>query len=177
MNSIVMQGYSRQTGAMFENNIRNQINLSGLRMGDPDVESVLMQHIYAMLPSDLQVGCGATTVEGMLKFLESISERYKSTNEITIALKKEAQYTNPAMMWSKFKTLLRNIKPNYSIEQIDEEAWEAVRDAVYVDTPYQPFISGMLEMPTEAQLEVAVSQWKSTMENVSGEERVRSFLN
>jgi len=67
-------------------------------------------------------------------------------------------------MWSKFKTFLRNIKPNYSIEQIDEEAWEAVRDAVYVDTPYQPFISGMLEMPTEAQLEVAVSQWKSTME-------------
>ena len=86
VNSIVMQGYSRQTGAMFVNDIRTQISLSGLRMGDPDVESVLMQHIYAKLPSDLQIGCGATTVEGMLKFLESISERYKSTKEITIAL-------------------------------------------------------------------------------------------
>ena len=102
--SIAVQGYSKRTGAMFVNIIRTQINMSGLQLGDPDVESDLMRHIYAKLPNDLQIGCGASTVEEMLKFLESASETFKSANEITAALKKEAFHTNPSMMWSKFQT-------------------------------------------------------------------------
>ena len=70
------------------------------------------------------------------------------------------------MMWSKFQAYLRNIKSTRTDAQIAEEAWDAVRDAIYVDTPYHAFISALITQPTEKELEVAVSQWKSVTDKL-----------
>jgi hypothetical protein len=150
--------YTRKTGATFVHNLRMQIKMAGLNINDPDVTSALMNLIFTKLPNDLQLACKAENIPDMLKFLEGATETFKSAQEIINTLKKEASITNPNIMWATFRTYLKGVKRGRSDEQIAEEAWEGVRDAIYFGTPLHPLICGLHKPPTDDELEVVVSQ-------------------
>ena len=60
------------------------------------------------------------------------------------------------------------MKGDLTAKQIAEWSWTSVREHIYVDTPFQSFISGFVETPNEKELASAVNMWKNCVGKAQG---------
>ena len=137
--------------------------MCSLKMGDEDVEWVLKLKIYAQLPEELQMGFTPSNLEGMLRYKANFSKVYRTAEDIAVKLKQEAGTMNPALIWQKFQVYLCGIRPKDTKEEIAEEAWSMVRDNIYKDTPYHPYVCSLIDPPADQELKVANAVWRSVM--------------
>ena len=161
---LLIPTYTRDNGTTFVTNLRRQLRLLKIEEDDPDVCGQLIGKLMNRLTPDLQAACSADRVSQVLDFLEAASEGFESLAEISRSLKGEIYWTNPKLMYNKCKTHLRTLKPEADDVTIEREAWQAVRDAVFHDTPMWAHVAAVRKPPDESTLDALVGQWKAVME-------------
>ena len=149
---------------MFVTAVRRQLELVQLEEDDEEIQGLMLAKINNALPCELQTANKARTIPEMLTFIDQVSKKLQCEGDIVDLLRREMCVTDPRLMWHKYQTYLKGLKPG----QTEEERLQGVRSQVYLGTPFHDEILRELRMPEEYKLDKLCASWANRMRRYKG---------